>query len=72
MSTTFSASWEFQAAIKVAATGIFFFCVADIRVTRRIMDTIVETLLIAASCSAALAKHASIGSLRPSHTAGAG
>src|SRR5262249_23717669 len=37
------------AAIQLSATGIFF-CAADICATRRIMDTMVETFLTAASC----------------------
>ena len=39
MATTFSASWEFQAAIQPSAMGVFF-CAAAIWATRRTTNTI--------------------------------
>src|ERR1700756_2777748 len=52
MATTFSASWEFQAAIQSSA-GDVFFCAATIWTTRSTINTMVEIFFTATSCQTA-------------------
>src|SRR6516225_263830 len=59
MATTFSASWEFQAAIQPSAMGVVL-CAAAIWTTKRTTNTMVETLLTATPCQTALSWSAAL------------